>query len=248
MLPNPPPLSVQRVFSSGTSTTRFLGTSATTTRVGWRSSSLVITTSTPGWPSPRATLSPPWSARGSWGRMTKERRRMWCRPTATWTAGLRWSPACARPRRARRSPWRRETSSVSGCKTFHWWTTRTEPQPLGCTSCRTSMWAHAWISSEQWELIKWMYLDLNLLTMLFNRLDQQSTLGFWSFFFVETKTTFLKHNLLNQILLCDFVIFVAAVNGCSVFINVNGLVWLWNETLILNLKDFFSFLCLAIRI
>lgn len=107
------PLSLQLIISSGTSTTQFLRTSTTTTIVGWLSRSLVTTTSTPEWPSPRVTARFHWTAKCSWGRLELETGRLSCRPTATWTAKVR-SRAFAQPHRERWSHWRKETSSVSG--------------------------------------------------------------------------------------------------------------------------------------
>lgn len=165
------PLSLQRVISRGTWTTQFAGASTTTTKAGWLSCNPVTTTSTPGWPSPRATQSAPRPAGSSWGRTRQRGRRLWCRPTAAWTAtvGLRRSLACAQPRRERWSRWRRETSSVSGYQTFRRWTTRKEQRPLGCTNCRTPLWAYAWTCN--WRagdsLSGW-----KLLRTLLNRLDQ----------------------------------------------------------------------------
>ena len=134
-------LSLQLITSSGTSSTRFVGKSATTTTSGWPFSSLVTTTSTPGWPSPKAAIRSRLPAGSRWGRTRRTRpRRLWCRPTAAWSTVLRtacWSHTCARPRRERWSHWRVETSWVSGYKTSRWSTTKKEPQRLGCTNCRT---------------------------------------------------------------------------------------------------------------
>lgn len=140
------PLSLQRVIFSGTLSTHFVRTSASPTKVGWLSWSLVTTTSTPGLPSPRATLRTHCPAGSSWGTMRQEWTRLWWRPSAIWTAavGLHRLLVCAQPRREGWSSWRMGTSSVSGYKTFHWWTSRTEPQPLGCTNCRTPIWARGW--------------------------------------------------------------------------------------------------------
>ena len=57
------PLSLQRIIFSGTLTTQPSGASITTATSGWLSASPETTTSTPGWPSPRETLSAPWPAR-----------------------------------------------------------------------------------------------------------------------------------------------------------------------------------------
>lgn len=138
------PLSLQRVISNGTLSTHFVRTSTSPTKVGWLSWSLVTTTSTPGLPSPRVTLRIHWPAGSSWGRMRQERTRLWWWPSAIWTATVGRPLGCAQPHKEGWSSWRMETSSVSGYETFHWWTSRTEPQPLGCTNCRTPIWAHAW--------------------------------------------------------------------------------------------------------
>ncbi len=140
------PLSLQRVISSGTLIIHFVRTSTSPTKVGWLSWSLVTTTSTPVLPSPRATLRTRWPAGSSWGTMRQERTRLWWRPSAIWTAtvGPHRSLTCAQPHKEGWSSWRMETSSVSGYKTFHWWTSRTETLPLGCTIGRTTIWGHAW--------------------------------------------------------------------------------------------------------
>lgn len=145
-------LSLQPITSSGTSGTRFVGTSATPTTSGWLFSSLVTTTSTPGWPSPRAALTCRWPARSRWGRTRRtRRRRLWCRRTAAWSRAMRRSLTCALPCRERWLHWRAETSWASGYKTPRWSTTKTEPQRLGCTNCRTpEARAYKWTWTQEW--------------------------------------------------------------------------------------------------
>lgn len=138
-------LSLQRGYSCGKWAPPFsVGTSTTTKRAGWPSCSQENTTSTPQWPSPRATRGSRWPAESCWGKVKMQIKQWLCRPTAAYTAPLQGSPTCAQPHRGKWSNWRKDTSLASGCQTFRWWTTMTKPQLLGCTNCRNSVQPSAW--------------------------------------------------------------------------------------------------------